>query len=96
MTGFTLQIDGEYYRLDPITDMLYITAFSTVQFVLMCWRDICNIKGLIDNKIHAATCDFNLAVDQTGGGLTRNVKISVSNLSNLNGPSSSASVLISN
>ena len=35
---------GEYYRLDPITDMLYITAFSTVQFVLMCWR--CHHRGL--------------------------------------------------
>ena len=28
-------IGGEYYRLEPITDMLYITAFLEVQFVLM-------------------------------------------------------------
>ena len=32
-----LQIHGEYYQLEPITDMLYITAFSDAQFVLMCW-----------------------------------------------------------
>jgi len=30
---------GEYYRLGPITDMSYITAFSTVQFVLMYWTE---------------------------------------------------------
>ena len=31
---------GEYYQLEPITDMLYITVFLKVQFVLMCWRYI--------------------------------------------------------
>jgi hypothetical protein len=37
---------GEYYQLDPITDMLYITAFSTVQFVLMCWSNAMLWNGI--------------------------------------------------
>ena len=32
-------IDGEYLQLRQTTDMLYITAFSNVQFVLMCWSN---------------------------------------------------------
>ena len=32
-----LVIDGEYSRLEPITDNMNITTFLTVQIVQLCW-----------------------------------------------------------
>ena len=57
-----LQMYGEYNRLDQSTDMLYITTYSTDQFVLMCWRiapvdieDLCqesSVQAQVDPLLH--------------------------------------------